>query len=127
MLIPAARLRFYRRVRTLAVLAGSAEDSAERLVRTLLYLWQQRSFPHLLPARAPWRSAVYLDSGPVLDFADWLAEQPFNEAAYWLATAYAVWVGEETRTQRLRVFRACPSSAPKGGRSRPNFDPLIRP
>lgn len=104
MLIPAARLRFYRRVRTLAVLAGSAEDSAERLVRTLLYLWQQRSFPHLLPARAPWRSAVYLDSGPVLAFADWLAEQPFNEAAYWLATAYAVWVGEETRTQRALFF-----------------------
>lgn len=104
MLIPAARLKFYRRVRTLAVLAGSAEDSAERLVRTLLYLWQQRSFPDLLPARAPWRSAAYLQDRSVLDFADWLAEQPFNEAAYWLATAYAVWVGEDTRTQRALFF-----------------------
>jgi adenine-specific DNA-methyltransferase len=31
-------------------------------------------------------------------------EQPFNEAAYWLATAYAVWIGEETRTQRALFF-----------------------
>jgi len=104
MVIPAARLKFYRRVGTLAVLASSAEDSAERLVRSLLYLWQQRSFAHLLPARAPWRSSDYLGDGSVLDFADWLAEQPFNEAAYWLATAYAVWVGEDTRTKRALFF-----------------------
>lgn len=104
MVIPAARLKFYRRVRTLAVLASSAEDAAERLVRSLLYLWQQRSFAHLLPARAPWRSADYLGDGSVMDFADWLAEQPFNEAAYWLATAYAVWVGEDTRTKRALFF-----------------------
>jgi adenine-specific DNA-methyltransferase len=104
MVIPAARLKFYRRVSTLAALASSADDSAERLVRSLLYLWQRRSFGHLLPARAPWRTSDYLQDGAVLDFANWLAEQPFNEAAYWLATAYAVWVGEETRTKRALFF-----------------------
>jgi hypothetical protein len=81
MVIPAARLKFYRRVSTLAALASSADDSAERLVRSLLYLWQRRSFGHLLPARAPWRAFAYLQDGAVLDFANWLAEQPFNDAA----------------------------------------------
>ncbi|MEK8049164.1 Eco57I restriction-modification methylase domain-containing protein [Ideonella sp. DXS22W] len=38
-------------------------------------------------------------------FAEWLAAQEtFNESAYWLATAYAIWVGDATRTARSLYF-----------------------
>ncbi len=40
----------------------------------------------------------------VQDFAKWLSEEPFNEADYWLATAYAILVGDEVRTERALYF-----------------------
>ena len=104
MLIPAPRLKFYRRVKALAPLVDGSPDGVERLVRGLLYLWQKASYPRLVAERAPYGSGSFLIEESVQDFAAWLAEEPFNEAAYWLATAYAILVGDKLRTERALYF-----------------------
>jgi adenine-specific DNA-methyltransferase len=43
-------------------------------------------------------------SQPVVDFSCWLAGQPFNDAAYWLTSAYANWVGEKVRAAQALYF-----------------------
>ncbi|MFT4508567.1 Eco57I restriction-modification methylase domain-containing protein [Caballeronia sp. 15711] len=104
MVIPAPRLKFYRRANALVSLVDGAKDAPERLVRASLYLWQHHCFPSLAPSRAPWRTCPYIAEQATQDFAQWLAEQPFDEAAYWLASAYALWVGKKTRTERALFF-----------------------
>jgi len=104
MVIPAPRLKFYRRVKALAPLVDGRPDGVERLVKALLYLWQQASYPYLAAERAPYGSGSLLTEESVQDFAAWLVEEPFNEAAYWLATAYAILVGDKVRTERALYF-----------------------
>jgi adenine-specific DNA-methyltransferase len=70
----------------------------------VLYRWQLAAYPQLV-SRAPWGSKDLLAQESVREFAEWLrAQHLFNEAAFWLATAYAIWVGEETRTARALFF-----------------------
>jgi len=104
MVIPAARQKFYRHINGLIDLAESTPDAPERLVQSLIHLWQERNFPLLLPARAPRGTAPFLTEQGTLELADWLCDQPFNEAAYWLASAYSLWVGKEVRAQRALFF-----------------------
>lgn len=104
MVIPAPRLKFYRRIKALALLVDGNPDGVERLVKGLLHLWQQASYPHLAADRAPYGSSAFLTEQAVQDFATWLSEEPFNEAAYWLATAYAILVGAKLRTERALYF-----------------------
>lgn len=88
----------------MAGLMRGAEDGPERLVRTVLYLWQLNRFPELASLRAPWGSATYLAEPATHEFVGWLEKQPFNDAAYWLATAYAQWVGSDVRTEQALFF-----------------------
>lgn len=104
MVIPAPRLKFYRRVKAIAPLVDGSPDCVERLVHGILHLWQQASYPRLAAERAPYGSSGFLAEESVQDFAAWLSEEPFNEAAYWLATAYAILVGDKLRTERALYF-----------------------
>jgi adenine-specific DNA-methyltransferase len=104
MVIPAPRLKFYRRVKALAPLVAASPDGVERLVKGLLHLWQQTSYPCLAAERVPYGSSGFLAEAAAQDFAAWLSEEPFNEAAYWLATAYAILVGDKLRTERALYF-----------------------
>lgn len=103
-MIPAARLKFLRRVRELGRFFNRRGSGAEALVKAVLYRWQQADFPDLA-ARAPWGCKDFAAEESVAQFAEWLrAQDNFNDGAYWLATAYAIWVGEETRNARSLFF-----------------------
>ncbi|MCK6425102.1 MAG: BREX-1 system adenine-specific DNA-methyltransferase PglX [Burkholderiaceae bacterium] len=104
MVIPALRLKFYRRVKALAPLVDGKPDGVERLLKALLHLWQRACYPRLAPERAPYGSRAFVREDAVQDFGGWLSEVPFNEAAYWLASAYALLVGDELRTERALYF-----------------------
>lgn len=86
------------------MLVEGSPDGVERLVKGILHLWQQVSYPHLAAGRAPYGSSAFLNQQAVRDFATWLSEEPFNEAAYWLATTYAILVGDKLRTERALYF-----------------------
>lgn len=103
-MIPAARLKFLRRVRELGRLIDRRNRGAEALVKAVLYCWQQADYPHLA-VRSPRGSKDLAANESVGQFAEWLrAQDVFNDAAYWLATAYAIWVGDETRSARSLFF-----------------------
>lgn len=103
-MIPAARLKFLRRVRELGRLIERRARGAEALVKAVLFRWQQADYPYLA-IRIPQGSKDLALKESVREFAEWLrAQNTFNEAAYWLATAYAIWVGDETRTARSLFF-----------------------
>lgn len=104
MVIPAPRLKFYRHVKALAPLVVGGPYDVERLVKALLHLWQKASYPKLASDRVPYGSGSFLGEEAVQDFATWLSQEPFNEAAYWLATAYAILVGDKLRTERALYF-----------------------
>lgn len=103
MVIPTARLKFYRRVQALESLIKKGQTPG-RLIRTLTYLWQRNSYPSLLPSRAPWASSSLLSDSHVNEFVDWLGQQTFEEASYWLATLYSRLVDRSIRSDRAMFF-----------------------
>lgn len=103
MIIPDARLKFFRRVKSVRTSFGDDVD-AGRITRAILHLWRARRFPELQPARVPWGTAGYITDPAVEELADWVSRQPFGDAAYWIATAYALLVDRETRSERALFF-----------------------
>lgn len=101
--IPTARLSFYRRVATLQKLVDEAYSPGQ-LVKALVYLWQARRFPYLQPGRQPWGTSQLATKPAVQNFVTWLDEQPFDEAAYWLATLHSRLVGAVVREERAMFF-----------------------
>lgn len=106
MVIPEARLKFFRRARALKALCAGDVTAPKRLVLAILWRWQEIKFPVLTQfARRPYGTSHFLVDPAVLDFAEWLADNTnFNVAAYWLATAYAIWVGEAERAKCSLYF-----------------------
>lgn len=103
MVIPSARLSFYKRVTTLQKLVDEAY-SPGRLIKVLIYLWQDKRFPYLQPERQPWGTSQLATEPAVQNFVTWLDEQPFDEAAYWLATLHSRLVGAAVREERAMFF-----------------------
>lgn len=103
MVIPASRLGFHPLVRTLQGLIAGEVDGPQRLARAVLFLWQRDAFP-LLAARAPAGTSAFINEASVHRFSRWLGNQTFNEAAYWLTSAYANWVGEAVRSEQALYF-----------------------
>ena len=103
MVIPASKLKFYPIVRALAVEAVAIPHGAQRMVQAVLHLWRQKEFAHL-DQSTPYGTTALLQNTRVQRFAEWLIDQPFNDAAFWLATAYATWVGDEVRSKQALYF-----------------------
>lgn len=106
MVIPAeARVRFGRRITALKRLVDSRQASAEEVASALLYVWTQRIQPAFAPKRAPNNARELVVDPRVTTFVNWLSTlEKFEEAAYWVATAYATLVEDEVRTQRALFF-----------------------
>lgn len=103
MVIPSARLSFHRRAASLQKLIHAQCDPG-RLTRAIVYLWQDRRFPYLLPERKP-TGVSHLKAQPeVQDFVAWLDQQSFDEAAYWLATLHSRLVGAAMREEHAMFF-----------------------
>ena len=103
MIIPDARLKFFRRIKSVRTSTDDDID-AGRIIRAILHLWQTRNYPELRSARAPWGTAAYVADPAVEELADWVSRQPFGDAAYWIATAYALFVDRDTRSERALFF-----------------------
>lgn len=103
MVLPKSLLKFYPVVRALGRECISTVDDAKQLVKTIVFLWQKSAYPELAQS-SPEGLVRFVDLERVRSFVSWLESEPFNEAAYWLASAYANWVGNEVRTQQALYF-----------------------
>jgi adenine-specific DNA-methyltransferase len=102
-LLPQKHHLVMQRARALQTLVRKKPGGAARLALTILYLWQRESFPALV-RRAP-RPDKRLTLEPrVILFANWLSKSNLLDGAFWLSSAYALWVGEEVRTERAMFF-----------------------
>ena len=103
MVIPASRVGFGPLVRSLGTVVQGEIEGPQRLVRAILHLWQRAAYP-LLAKRAPRGTSTFIEKEIVRQFASWLEDQSFNDAAYWLASAYAHWVGDVVRAKQALYF-----------------------
>lgn len=103
MVIPASKLVFYQMVRALAKEIERTPCGAQKLVLAVLHIWCQKEFAHLVH-RAPYGTTTLRNNIRTQLFTEWLIAQPFNEAAFWLATAYATWVGDKERSEQALYF-----------------------
>lgn len=103
MVTPESKRKFRSIARELGVVAASSPQNAKRMVKAVLHLWQKKQFAHLA-AKTPYGTTLLLKNVCVQRFTEWLIAQPFNDAAFWLATAYATWVGDEVRSKQALYF-----------------------
>lgn len=102
-MIPAEKKMFMQRARLLKNFISKIEDGPSIATKTVLRIWQKSNFPLLCPD-FPEKNGLLVKNREVNEFASWLADRPFLEAAFWLSSAYAFWVGDDTRSERSLYF-----------------------
>ncbi len=101
-MLPKEKFNFYKHVRALAPLA-ERRGGPTRLAESVLALWLDRKFPKL--SRMGLRQTKALCANPkVQALAEWLAKREFSGSAFWLSSAYALWVDEDVRHDRAMFF-----------------------
>lgn len=102
-MLPGERQTALRFIRRLQPLVDNSARSASRLVSAVLHQWQGKSYERLaVPSHKIGKTLS--ERQLVGDFSEWLATQDVLTGAFWLSSAYACWVGDETRTTRAMFF-----------------------
>lgn len=92
-----------QKVRLLKRLVDQSDNGPSIAVKELLCIWQRMRFPLLSKKRAKRKTAFNQDK-VMNELAAWLALRPFLESAFWLSSAYAIWVEDAARTERCLYF-----------------------
>lgn len=92
-----------QQARALHSLANNQSGGAALLVSTIIYLWQKTSFPSLA-CSSPRHDKRLAQHPKVMSFAINLSGSNFFDSAFWLSSAYALWVGHGVRTERAMFF-----------------------
>ena len=102
-MIPAEKQAFMQQVRSLKKLVEASENGPSSAVKSLLHIWQKKQFPLLCKQPSP-DELMFVKYERVAELASWLSERPFLEAVFWLSSAYAIWVGNEVRSEKSLYF-----------------------
>ncbi len=92
-----------RRVLSLKNRVAKLEDGPSIAVKSLLSIWQKKQFP-LLCEEVTTEALSFLNDISAEDLASWLMDRPFLESAFWLSSAYAIWVGNDARSEKSLYF-----------------------
>lgn len=101
-MLPQEQRSVMRLVRSIEQARELRRATASQLLGAVLHAWQQQTFPALI--RAARRAPNYSASDSVRQFASLLAALPLFEAAFWLSSAYAHWVGSDVRASKAMFF-----------------------
>ncbi len=99
-MLPQQQRSVMRAVRAISQAVGTERHAVKALNATLWH-WQALAFPEL---SRPERCPAYGRKEPVIALARLLAQSPFDEATFWLSSAYAQWVGDERRSASAMFF-----------------------
>ena len=102
-MIPAEKQVFMQRVHSLKKLVEKFDDGPSEAVKTLLFIWQRKQFPSLRNQLTR-QSSPFEQDKAINELASWLMFRPFLESAFWLSSAYAIWVGDDIRSERSLYF-----------------------
>lgn len=101
------RLRFHRHVRSLSGLVADERHGCNAVTETLLVLLSRSKCPDLSCDGFVFSSDI-ADTKEAKRFSAWLAEKELLDAAYWLSSAYSIWVGQE-RQQGFAMYFTPPA------------------
>jgi adenine-specific DNA-methyltransferase len=102
--------QFARHVRSIGQLETSKKQGPKDLLQrvgTVVALWSRRQAPNL-PCDDFELVDALANTPEVEDFVAWLCEQSFLDGAYWLSSAYSIWVGTDCR-KKLAMYFTPPS------------------
>ncbi|WP_432240332.1 Eco57I restriction-modification methylase domain-containing protein [Herbaspirillum robiniae] len=92
-----------QRVHALKKSVDKWKDGPSQAVKTLLFIWQKEHFPLLCSELSEVDFPLAQDKA-IRELASWLKLRPFLESAFWLSSAYAIWVGDGTRSEKSLYF-----------------------
>lgn len=101
------RLALIRSVRALQKLGETKGSTPPLIVGTILRRWSMSSFPELRAPSLRW-SKTLLENPAILTFEKSLKQLSFEDAAYWLSTAYTALSPAEERKRLAMYFTPPP-------------------
>ena len=102
-MLPAEKQIFMQRVRSLKRIVERVQNGPAAATNAVLSLWQARSYPALQKTNSKKIDGL-TNVQQIGDLAIWLAERPFLESAFWLSSAYSIWVGDDVRSKKSLYF-----------------------
>lgn len=99
--------QFARHARALLKIVVTGEYAYHDAIGTLLTLWSRRQAPSIACGALPFL-ADFASNKETQKFVEWLCCHDFLDAAYWLSSAYSIWMGQEYR-KRLAMYFTPPS------------------
>lgn len=103
-MIPAEKQVFMQRVHSLKKLVDNLEDGPSITVKRMLHLWQCEQYPLLCKGKNYGINLQLFQDKSFKDLVDWLIQRPFLESAFWLSSAYSIWVGDGVRKEKSLYF-----------------------
>ena len=104
---PPGRQALIRSVRALQEIGKVRGRTPAQIVGTTLYRWSKSSYPELRSSPLKWSKAL-LDDPAITTFEKYLKRLPFEDAAYWLSTAYTALSPPEYRKRLAMYFTPPP-------------------
>lgn len=97
------RGEFQKHVREIEKHVVSQAGSCALVVETVVSGWCASAYPALNIGSL--RKSIRIASKPqIKEFLLWLSQKPLLEAAYWISSAYSIWVGNEHRKNYAMYF-----------------------
>lgn len=92
-----------RRIKSLTQCVNQIPDGPAKATNAILFLWQKQLFP-ALGSKNSKELEIFTNNQNIRDLALWLGDRPFLESAFWLSSAYAIWVGDDMRSEKSLYF-----------------------
>ncbi|GJI97632.1 RNA methyltransferase [Duganella caerulea] len=101
--------QFFRHLRSIAALGGKEKDQCYVVdaIGTLIVLWSAHHVPGMTCKGFGYSERLSKEVA-FTKFLDWLCAQNFLDGAYWLSSAYSIWMGTDYR-QLLAMYFTPPS------------------
>lgn len=102
-MLPKENYKVLRWIRKLQPATRARSKVARELTEAILFQWQKYSYPQLMKGKSTPAPNFVNDKG-ILRFVNSIAGMNFLDAAFWLSSAYAIWIGDESRRSQAMYF-----------------------
>ncbi|HEV7163861.1 MAG TPA: N-6 DNA methylase [Gammaproteobacteria bacterium] len=102
-MLPEKKKNVLRWIRKLQPEARGRSKEARKLTEAILFYWQKISYSELTKGKSV-PAPRFANNKAIPRFVDWIVEMDFLDAAFWLSSAYAIWIGDESRRSQAMYF-----------------------
>ena len=102
-MLPEEKQNVLRWIRKLQPVARARSKEARALTEAILFQWQEKCFPALIRGKTK-PTSRFSENKAITNFVTWITGIDFQEGAFWLSSAYAIWIGDENRRSQAMYF-----------------------